>query len=254
MSRPPSARSSTSSARFQARRRPPPLRLRGPLRCTTPRTSSSQEWKTVWAQASWESSKKARSTRPVPSSRVVKMTRLPERMGGVWVAALAPATSTVSPCRAERSRCAGTTPSSSRNARWSSIRLREASMESTPSSALSRSAAERSGSPAEAVLRPPARGSWPPPRPGHPGGVRSDAVAGRGGWRRTRPSAPTCASRCARGRLGRARSQKSSREAYGCPASIRCASASLMPWTSQSASRSPQRPVESVGSDTSSTR
>lgn len=44
----------------------------------------------MWAQASWLSSKNARSTRPVPSSRVVKMTRRPERMGGVWVAALAP--------------------------------------------------------------------------------------------------------------------------------------------------------------------
>ncbi len=69
------------------------------------------------AQASWESSKKARSTRPVPSSRVEKMTRLPDRIGGVWVAALAPATSTVSPCRASRSRRALTTPSSSRNSR-----------------------------------------------------------------------------------------------------------------------------------------
>ncbi len=69
------------------------------------------------AHASCESSKNARSTSPVPSSRVEKMTRLPERIGGVWVAALAPATSTVSPCRASRSRRAETTPSSSRNVR-----------------------------------------------------------------------------------------------------------------------------------------
>ena len=77
-SSPSSRRSSIRSARFQAAD-PTTLRLRGPRRWTTPRTSRSQEWKTVWAHASWESSKKARSTRPVPSSRVVKMTRLPER-------------------------------------------------------------------------------------------------------------------------------------------------------------------------------
>lgn len=68
------------------------------------------------AHAAWLSSKKARSTRPVPSSSVVKMTRLPDRIGGVWVAAFAPATSTVCPCSAERSRCAETTPSSFRKA------------------------------------------------------------------------------------------------------------------------------------------
>ncbi len=51
-SRPSSRRTSSSSARFQAAE-PTTLRLRGPRRCTTPRTSSSQEWKTVCAQASW---------------------------------------------------------------------------------------------------------------------------------------------------------------------------------------------------------
>lgn len=237
-SRPPSRRSSTSSARFQAAA-PTTLRLRGPRRCTTPRTSSSQEWKTVWAHASWESSKKARSTRPVPSSRVVKTTRLPERMGGVWVAALAPATSTVSPCRASRSRRADTTPNSSRNSRWSSIRLRETSIDSTPSSALSRSAEDRSGSPAGSVRRPPANGSWPLPAPRPP---RCSSVKCSCRSRRLAPkesNAPTWASRPASGRLGRARSQKSSSEAYGCPSAIRAASASLMPCTSQRASRIP---------------
>ncbi len=48
-SRPPARRSSASSARFQAAE-PTTLRLRGPRRWTTPRTSSSQEWKTVCAQ------------------------------------------------------------------------------------------------------------------------------------------------------------------------------------------------------------
>lgn len=193
-SRPPSPRSSTSSARSQAAA-PTTLRLRGPRRCTTPRTNSSQEWKTVCAQASWESSKKARSTRPVPSSSVVKMTRLPERIGGVWVAALAPATSTVSPCRVSRSRRADTTPNSSRNARWSSIRLREVSMDSTPSSALSRSAEDRSGSPAGAVFRPPDKGSCPPPAPLAP---RCSSVKCSCRSRRLAPkasNAPTWASR-----------------------------------------------------------
>ncbi|CAM5708055.1 hypothetical protein STENM327S_09017 [Streptomyces tendae] len=141
------------------------------------------------------------------------MTRRPERIGGVWAAALAPATSTVSPCRASRSRLADTTPSSRRKVRWSSIRLREASMESTPSSALSFSAEVRSGSPAGAVFRPPDRGSWSPRPPRAP---RCSSVRCSCRSRRLAPnasSAPTWASRPASGLLGRARSQKSSREA-----------------------------------------
>ncbi len=237
-SSPSSRRTSSRSARFQTAE-PTTLKLRGPRRCTTPRTSSSQEWKTVWAQVSCESSKKARSTRPVPSSRVEKMTRRPERIGGVWVAALAPATSTVSPCRTSRSRRAETTPSSLRKAPWSSIRWREASMDSTPSSALSLSGSVRSGSPAGAVRLPPDSGSWSPRPPRAP---RCSSVRCSCRSRRLAPnasSAPTWASRPASGRLGRARSQKSSSEAYGWPAAIRSASASLMPCTSESARRRP---------------
>lgn len=245
-SSPSSRRISSRSARFQAAE-PTTLKLRGPRRCTTPRTSSSQEWKTVWAQVSCESSKNARSTRPVPSSRVEKMTRRPERIGGVWVAALAPATSTVSPCRTSRSRRAETTPSSSRKVPWSSIRWREASMESTPSSALSFSGSVRSGSPAEAVRRPPDSGSWSPRPPRAP---RCSSVRCSCRSRRLAPnasSAPTWASRPASGRLGRARSQKSSSEAYGWPSAIRSASASLMPCTSDSARRRPHTGFPSFG-------
>ena len=39
------------------------------------------------------SSKKVASIGPVPSSRVRKTTRRPDRIGGVWVATLTPATS-----------------------------------------------------------------------------------------------------------------------------------------------------------------
>lgn len=48
------------------------------------------------ATCSWESSKKAMSTRPEPPSRLQKMTRLPEGIGSVCVEARAPATSTFS--------------------------------------------------------------------------------------------------------------------------------------------------------------
>src|SRR3954463_14477712 len=67
---------------------------RGPVRRSTPRMTSSQPWNNVAAYGPWASSKKVASAQPVPSSRVTKTTRRPERIGGVWVATLTPATST----------------------------------------------------------------------------------------------------------------------------------------------------------------
>ena len=78
---------------------------RGPVRRTTPRTSSSQEWKTVAAYGPWTSSKNVASTGPVASSRVRKTTRRPDRIGGVWVATLTPATRISLRLRARRSQC-----------------------------------------------------------------------------------------------------------------------------------------------------
>ena len=46
------------------------------------------------AYGPWTSSKKVQSEGPVPSSRVRKTTRRPERTGGVCVATLTPATHT----------------------------------------------------------------------------------------------------------------------------------------------------------------
>ncbi len=43
------------------------------------------------AYGPWTSSKNVASLGPVPSSKVKKTTRRPERIGGVWVATLAPA-------------------------------------------------------------------------------------------------------------------------------------------------------------------
>ena len=60
---------------------------------SSPRTTSSQEPNTVAAYGPWASSKNVASTGPVPSSRVRKTTRRPDRIGGVWVATLTPATS-----------------------------------------------------------------------------------------------------------------------------------------------------------------
>lgn len=112
---------------------------RGPRASTVPRTRSSPEWKMVCAHRSWESSKNARSTRPEPSSRVTKMTLLPDGMGGVWVEARTPATRTRCPgCR--RCRWAASVAPSSRSSRWwCSIRCWDTSMDRTSSSALIRS-------------------------------------------------------------------------------------------------------------------
>ncbi|CAM5391803.1 hypothetical protein SVIOM342S_10261 [Streptomyces violaceorubidus] len=88
-------------------------------------------------------------------------------------------------------------------------------MESTPSSALSFSAEVRSGSPAGAVFRPPDRRAVAASAPGAAvqlGQVQLQVTA-VGAERVQRQ--PTWASRPASGLLGRARSQKSSREALG---------------------------------------
>src|SRR5919107_1207362 len=74
-----------------------------PVRRSTPRTTSSQEWNTVAAYGPWTSSKNVASTGPVESSRVRKITRRPERIGGVWVATLTPATSSSDVLRRSRS-------------------------------------------------------------------------------------------------------------------------------------------------------
>ncbi len=68
-----------------------------PARRTRPRTSSSQEAKSLAAQRSCTDSKNARSTRPAASSSEAKMIRWPDRTAGVCVATLAPATRIVSP-------------------------------------------------------------------------------------------------------------------------------------------------------------
>ncbi len=78
---------------------------RGPVRRSTPRTSSSQELNTVAAYGPWTSSKNVASTAPVASSRVRNTTRRPDRIGGVWVATLTPATS--SSLRLRRARRSG---------------------------------------------------------------------------------------------------------------------------------------------------
>ena len=54
---------------------------------------------------------------PLPSSRVTNTTRRPDRIGGVWVATLTPATSTSAPLRQPSSSPAGTAPSAARNGR-----------------------------------------------------------------------------------------------------------------------------------------
>ncbi len=146
---PPSRYRSISSARFQAAV-PVMLNARGGRRVRVPRTSSRLLWNTVWAQRPWLSSKNARSDRPVGSSRVAKMTRLPERIGGVWVATLTPATSTVEPCRRPARSAAGVAPMSASRERCSSRRWREMSMPSTSSSAASCSDASMAGRPVTA--------------------------------------------------------------------------------------------------------
>jgi error-prone DNA polymerase len=88
---------------------------RGPVRRTSPCTTSSQEWKTVVAQPTWASSKKVASSGPVASSSVTKMTRRPERIGGVWVATFTPATSTSCRLRQPSRSRARVVPSSARN-------------------------------------------------------------------------------------------------------------------------------------------
>ncbi len=82
-----------------------------PVRRTRPRTTSSQEPNTRAAHRGWTDSKKARSTGPVASSRVVKMIRRPDRMAGVCVAIFTPATRIRSPARQRCSPAERVTPS-----------------------------------------------------------------------------------------------------------------------------------------------
>ena len=105
---PPRARPCTPSSQQPVARIETP---RGPVRRTSPRTSSSQEENTVAAYGPWASSKKVASTGPVASSRVRKTTRRPQRTGGVWVATFTPATSTsaLRPRRRSRSRARAST-------------------------------------------------------------------------------------------------------------------------------------------------
>ncbi len=97
------ARAVASSSRSQAIS--PTTVRRGPRASTVPRTRSRPWWKTVWAHRSWESSKKARSTSPLPSSRVTKMIRRPDAMGGGWVEARTSATRTRCPGASRAGAC-----------------------------------------------------------------------------------------------------------------------------------------------------
>ena len=67
---------------------------RGPVRRVSPRISSSPVPNSSGPERSCASWKKVASTQPVPSSTLMKTTRRPPRMGGVWVATRIPATST----------------------------------------------------------------------------------------------------------------------------------------------------------------
>ena len=67
------------------------------------------------AQGPWASSKNVAPIGPIASSRVTTMTRRPERTGGVWVAALTPATSTSERLRQANRSQARVTPRSVRN-------------------------------------------------------------------------------------------------------------------------------------------
>ena len=148
-----SAWSSGSSQQPVARKDTP----RRPVRRSSPRTISSQEWNTVAAYGPWASSKNVASTGPVASSRVRKMTRRPDRIGGVWVATLTPATSSSDLLRFESRSLLRVAPSSSRNSAKESTTCRLASRPRISSSAFIRSSASISGSP----LTSPSPGSSP---------------------------------------------------------------------------------------------
>ena len=91
----PSASAARQASSSRPRSQQPVARMdtpRGPVRRTLPRTSTIHEANTVAAYGPCASSKKVASTGPVESSRVRKITRRPERTGGVCVATLTPAT------------------------------------------------------------------------------------------------------------------------------------------------------------------
>ncbi|CAM3532576.1 hypothetical protein MIFL109517_00005 [Micrococcus flavus] len=84
------------------------------MRRTVPSISSSRAEKSISPEACWASVKKEASTQPVPSSTERNTTRLPERMGGVWVATRTPATSTRDWVRRDSRSFARVTPRASR--------------------------------------------------------------------------------------------------------------------------------------------
>ena len=137
---------------------------RGPVRRSSPRTTSSQEWNTVAAYGPCASSKNVASTGPLPSSRVRNTTRRPDRIGGVWVATLTPATSSSERLR-RRQQVArpGDAERRAASARRSRRRGWLTSRPRISSSARTRSAPDISGSPdasAIAGVSPRSRVSW----------------------------------------------------------------------------------------------
>ena len=86
----------------------------GPVRRVVPSINISRAEKSISPVWCWASVKKEASMQPVPSSTEMNTTRLPERMGGVWVATRTPATSTRDWERSESRSSAAVTPRASR--------------------------------------------------------------------------------------------------------------------------------------------